>query len=78
MGEEAASQVLENGRITVKSADGREYMITDSGKVYSLDTGERMREGGRGGKPAEVRSVLAKYLVIRDHPDWIYSRRRYR
>lgn len=76
LGDEVTDQLLREGKIRVKSANGMEYVITDSGEVsYYSQTRDRLVnvcvqvEGGKN-LPKYDR-VLAKYLVLRDHPEQI-------
>ena len=75
LGDEAADKLLKEGKIVVKSANGREYVIMDSGNVYGpLHNGSARRicveVKGEESLPRYDR-VLAKYIVIRDHPEQI-------
>jgi hypothetical protein len=72
LGNEAAERLLSEGHITVKSSNGREYLIDTTGEVFDASSGDYVC--------VEVRNeewlprydvVLAKYLVIRDHPEQI-------
>jgi len=75
LGEEVAERLLRKGEITVKSSNGKEYVITERGEVF-----ETPWEGGKRSVCVQVAGehrlpkydrVLAKYLVIRDHPEQI-------
>jgi len=79
LGDEMADQLLKERKITVKSANGKEYVITDSGEVLSS-----LHEGAMESICVHVKDeeslpkydrVLAKYLVIRDHPEQIETLR---
>ena len=72
LGDEVADRLLREKQIAVRSRNGGEYTITDSGEVFETSSGIRVCvevDGGRG-LPRYDR-VLAKYLVIRDHPEQI-------
>jgi len=75
LGDEVADKLLKEGKIAVKSANGREYVITDSGEVFCDPYDEGMDRICVEVKDEEslpkYDRVLAKYLVIRDHPEQI-------
>lgn len=73
LGGELAERLLRERRIIVKSADGREYEITDSGKVYAVLGGRIcvQIEGEEVLPKYDV--VLAKYLALRDRPDLVFE-----
>ena len=79
LGDEVADRLLRERKIAVRSAGGREYVITDSGEVH-CPLGDGTMEplcvevGGEESLPKYDR-VLAKYLVIRDHPEQIETLR---
>jgi hypothetical protein len=75
LGDDAAEQLLREGKVTVRAPSGDEYVITDSARVYRRAPSGRMRSvcvvvKGGADLPKYDR-VLAKYLVIRDHPEQI-------
>lgn len=75
LGDEAAEQLLRDGKITVRPPSGEEYVITDSAEVFRRSPGGGMNHicvqvDGEKDLPKYDR-VLAKYLVIRDNPEQI-------
>lgn len=77
LGNGLTDRLLKRGEIQVRSANGREYVITKSSRVFSiLQDGERrpvcVRVDGEEELP-EYDRVIAKYLVIRDHPERIHT-----
>lgn len=75
LGDDAAEQLVRDGKVTVRTPSGEEYVITDSARVYRRSPSGRLRHvcvGVRGEEDLpKYDRVLAKYLVIRDHPEQI-------
>ncbi len=77
LGEELTERFLREGRMLVKAADGREYLLTKRGEVLSPDGRERFCVRVEGGEKLPVYDLLlAKYLAIRDRPQSISTLRR--
>lgn len=78
LGDGVADQLLRAGKVCVRSANGREYVITDSGEVFAVRARDKMSpvcvHVEREGRLPRYDVVLAKYLVIRDHPEQIETR----
>jgi len=72
VGSEAADQFLKLGHLIVDSANGRKYRITHDGEVFDVATGRSVcvMVDDEGELPL-YDDILAKYLVIRDHPEQI-------
>lgn len=82
LGDEVVNQFSEEGEITLTSINGRKYTITEDGEVFAHTRDgpiERIcvRVEGEGRLP-KYDVVLAKYLVIRDHPEQIETPHRRR
>jgi len=71
LGDEVVNQLLRERRITVRSRNGGEYTITDSGWVLTSSGRHVCVEVAGEGRLPRYDVVLAKYLVIRDHPEQI-------
>ncbi len=72
LGDELADRLLREKQIAVRSRNGGEYTITDSGKVFETSSRAYVCvEVAGGGRLPKYDRVLAKYLVIRDHPEQI-------
>lgn len=79
LGEELTEKLLGEGKILVKAANGREYLLTKRGEVLSPDGRERFCVQVRDGEKLPIYDlVLAKYLAIRDRPESISTLRRRR
>lgn len=79
LGEELTEKLLSEGKILVKAANGREYLLTKNGEVLSPDGRERFCVQVKGGEKLPTYDlVLAKYLAIRDRPESISTLRRRR
>jgi hypothetical protein len=72
VGSEAVDQFLRLGYLIVNSANGRKYRITHDGEVFDVATGRSVcvMVDEEGELPI-YDDILAKYLVIRDHPEQI-------
>ena len=75
LGEGPARQLLEQGELRVRSANGQDYAITRDGEVFHLRAGggrERVCVVVEGERTLPLFDrIVAKYLVIRDHPERI-------
>jgi uncharacterized protein YbjQ (UPF0145 family) len=72
VGSEAVDQLLKLGYLIVDSANGRKYRVTRDGGVFDVVTGREVCVMVDTEKELPLYDeILAKYLVIRDHPDQI-------
>ena len=72
LGERAAEELRRKGCLTLKSRNGRVYRIDAFGRVFDVLAGRPVCVvvDGEAELPPEDR-VLAKYLVVRDHPEQV-------
>ena len=72
LGGEVAKQLRRSGYVTVESANGRKYKISKTGEVTDVLDGRYVCvEVENEEELPSFDRVLAKYLVIRDHPEQI-------
>lgn len=76
VGEKETNALLKHGHLVVKSTNGRVYRITRKGEVIDMDTGEEVCVEVDSDEDSDEElpiydEILAKYLVIRDHPEQI-------
>lgn len=70
LGDDAVNQFKNEKRLTVKSKNGRTYIINEDGEVYESETGRRCCVVVGAELPRNDQ-ILAKYLAIRDRPETI-------
>jgi hypothetical protein len=70
LGDDAVNQLKNEKRLTVKSKNGRTYIINEDGEVYESETGRSCCVVVEAELP-RYDQILAKYLAIRDRPETI-------
>jgi hypothetical protein len=71
LGNEVAEQLQMEGCVLIKSSDGKEYVINATGEVFDMLGQQHCVQVENEGELPRYDRVLAKYLVIRDHPEQI-------